>query len=264
MNVQTLHRDKILEPCGLSMYEFQIDPYIGCQHHCLYCYALNGAQTDWEHEIRIHEDLVPRLRQELDGLSPQGFYLGWNSDPYQPAENRHRQTRQTLELLGSHGSSACILTKSDLASRDIDLLKQMPGSSVGFSFAFQDEETRKIFERQAPPNHQRLAALNAFKQAGIETYVLITPMLPHLTDVEALIDMVSADADTIWLYSLSMISEQDTNWRNVQEIMARDFPDLAASFREIVFSPDHAYWKELRPKLESIQAERGLDLRIGL
>jgi DNA repair photolyase len=246
------------------MYQYQIDPYIGCEHHCLYCYALNGAQTDWAQEIRIHEDFAPRLKQELDGLSPQGFYFGWNSDPYQPAEKEHRQTRQALELLASHGSSACILTKSDLASRDIDLLTQMPGSSVGFSFAFQDEETRQIFERKASPNAKRLAALKAFKQAGIETYVLITPVLPHLTDVEAQVDMLSTDADTIWLYPLSMASEQDTNWRNVQEILARDFPDLADSFREIVFSPDHAYWSDLRTKLERIQAERGLDLRIDL
>jgi DNA repair photolyase len=264
MKVGLASRGAILQPCSLEGYAHQLDPYIGCEHHCYYCYALNRAETDWMEEILMHRDFVRQLRHELSGLEPQAIYMGWNTDPYQPAERGHRQTRQALELLAHRGFSVCILTKSDLITRDIDLLATMPDPSAGVSIAFQDEDVRRLFEANAPPNKRRVAALKALKDAGIRTYTLICPVMPFLTDVEALIEMVAPFADRIWIYPLSMEAEEDRNWRYVKEILDRHLPELTERYREIAFSAAHPYWTRLRRKLEEFQGKTGLDLRIEL
>jgi DNA repair photolyase len=215
-------------------------------------------------QILIYQDIADRLDQELAGLEPQPIYLGWNTDPYQPAEATHRQTWQALGLFAERGFSVCVLTKSDLVTRDLDRFLRMAGSSVGFSVAFQDEDVRRLFEANAPPNERRVRALKELKEAGIETYTLITPVMPFISDVESLIEMVAPYADTIWIYGLSMNAKEDRNWHNIQGILDCHFPEMTEQYRQIAFSADHPYWAEVRRTLERIQRERLLDLRIML
>ncbi len=255
---------QILEPCGLEGIPYQVDPYIGCEHHCYYCYALNQAETRWEEEILMHHDIVGTLSRELAALEPQTIYMGMNTDPYQPSESIHRQTRQVLELLAQRSFSVCVLTKSDLVMRDIDLLADMSRSSAGVSIAFQDDHVRRLFEASAPPNERRIEAIKRLKHAGVETYALICPVMPFITDVEAAIEMVAPYADTIWIYRLNMTAEEDRNWRNVRDILERHFPEMTDRYRQIAFSDVHPYWMEVRTKLEQIQQSRRLNLRIEL
>jgi DNA repair photolyase len=255
---------QILQPCELSSYRYQIDPYIGCEHLCTYCYALNQAETDWAEEILIYPDFAAQLERELSPLEPQPVYFGWNSDPYQPAEEVHQHTRQALEILANRGFSVCILTKSALVTRDIDVIACMPGSSVGFSIAFQEEEVRVLFEAQAPPNREKVAALKALHSAGIEPYVLICPVMPFITDVGACIDMVAPHADTIWFYALSMDSPADRNWQCLLKVLKNHYPELVDRFQGPAFSSDHGYWRELRAQLEAIQLKTSLNMKIKL
>jgi DNA repair photolyase len=255
---------KILQPCELSGYRYQIDPYIGCEHHCYYCYALNQAETDWTQQILVYPDFAAQLAIELSSQKSQPIYFGWSSDPYQPVESTHQHTRRALELLAERDFSACILTKSDLVTRDIELIAQMPGSSVGFSIAFQIEDERGLFEAKAPPNRRRVAGLKALKEAGIQTYALICPIMPFITDVEACVEMVAPYADTIWFYALSMESEGHPNWRNVLEILNLHYPGLAESYRRSVFSSDHSYWTHLRGELKALQSKTNLNMKIEL
>ena len=255
---------QVLEPCDLEGFRYQVDPYIGCEHHCYYCYALNQAETCWEEEILMHHDIASPLSRELSTLEPQPIYMGWNTDPYQPSEAIHQQTRQVLELLAQRDFSVCILTKSDLVVRDIDLLVKMKDSSVGISIAFQEEDVRRLFEAHSPPNEERIEALKTLKGAGVETYSLICPVMPFITDVESLLEMVAPYADTIWFYGLSMESEDDRNWQNVRAVLDHHFPEMTEQYRQIAFSADHPYWMGLRALLEQIQLDRRLNLRIEL
>ena len=263
MKVRPCSDRQILEPCGLEGYAYQLDPFIGCKHHCHY-YALNQAETDWTEEILVHRDLVGRLSQELSALEPQPIYMGWNADPYQPVEGTHRQARRVLELLAQQGFSVCILTKSDLVTRDIDLLASMPGSSVGISIAFRDERTRRLFEAEAPPNQRRIKALKKLKEAGIKTYGLICPVMPFITDVELLVETVAPYADSVSIYALSVAAEADRNWQNIRGILDRHFPELTAQYRQIAFSPGHPYWTELRRRLQEFQVAKRLSITICL
>ena len=86
MKVSKCSLRKILNPCILEAHNYQVDPYIGCEHFCFYCYSLNKAETDWKKEILIHEDITGQLSLEMNSLEPQSIYMGMNSDPYQPSE----------------------------------------------------------------------------------------------------------------------------------------------------------------------------------
>jgi DNA repair photolyase len=196
-------------------------------------------------------------------VEPQTIFVGMDTDPYQPIEEYCQHTRETLELLSGRGMAACILTKSDLVTRDIDMLSQMPGSSVGFSFAFQDEETRRLFEPHAPSNARRLRALQDLKTAGVETYALISPLFPHITNAVGLIQQLTALADTIWIYRLSMASPAGRDWQNTETILSDHFPCQAPAIEEITFQPKHDFWIRLRHILEGNRFH-GLNLRIEI
>ena len=262
MKVRQLSGKKILQPCSLEWYKYQIDPYIGCEHHCNYCYTLNQNDIEKTKEILTYKDITGQLIEELSGLKPQTVYMGMNTDPYQPCEEIYQQTRKVLELLSYRKFSVCMLTKSDLICRDIDLVKSMPGSSTGVSIAFQKESVRQLFEANAPSNRRRIKALKRLKESGIETYVLINPVMPFITDVEALIEKVSPYTGTIWIYGLRMESKKDKNWKNIKSILEKNFPDLLEKYKDIAFKENHPYWLELRQQLKSLQREKKLNLEI--
>ena len=263
MKVGKCDLQPILRPCTLEGIAHQLDPYIGCAHRCAYCYAVNSKSET--NRILVYHHLHDQLERELAAISPQTVYIGWASDPYQPAEGIHQQTREVLQLLAECRFSVCILTKSDIIVRDIDLLKSMPGSSVGFSMAFHDEAVRELFEAFAPSNQRRLKALKTLKEAGLETYVLVCPVMPFTTDVDRVIEMVAPYSDTIWVYPLQVEGEESLNWRRIQDVLDYYFPGLSGRYREIVFSEGkHPYWKEVREKLEQYSDRYHLNLRIEI
>ena len=264
MNVSICSYRTLLQPCEVEGFKFQLDPYVGCEHGCCYCYALNQAETDWAKGIKIHKNIGEQLRQELESIPPQTIYLGWNADPYLPSEATHRQTRQVLDILVEMGFSACILTKSDLFVRDIDVLQNMKDASVGVSVAFDDENNRGLFEDNTPDNEARVRALSKLSETGIKTYALICPVFPRITDVELLIDMLTPYADEIWVYGLSMKERSDLNWQNTHAVLSVHFAELTELVEAAAFYAQHPYWLKLRQKLERVKKERQLDLKIHL
>lgn len=252
----------VMEPCTLEYYNYTFAAYVGCQHRCLYCYTQNQADLDWDSEVGIIPDFREQLAGFLEHLPPQVVYVGGDTDPYQPIEAERRYTRQALEEMADRGFSGSILTKSDLFTRDIDILKKMPEPSVGVSIAFNDESVRRRFETDARPTAKRLEALRKAKEAGIATYVLICPVFPHLTDAVALVNEVCSYADRIWIYSLEIKSETDRNWKRVERILREHYPELLDEFSSIALSPKHVYWRDLRGRLEDLERSRNLNLEI--
>lgn len=264
MKVVYSTRQQIIESCTLKDFNYQIDPYIGCEHKCHYCYTQNQSEFDWESEIGIYPNINEKLAEELSSLKPQIIYIGMNTDPYQPLEREYKQTRKVLELLKERNFSVCILTKSNLVIRDIDLLKKMDDASVGTSIAFQDDVVRRLFEENTIPNRDRIQAIAKLKEEGIETYVLICPVMPYITKVEVLIEEVHPYADTIWIYPLEIKSKEDKNWKKIQSLLEQHFPEIVDRFEEIAFSTNHTYWKELRQHLESIKIKDNINLKLHI
>jgi DNA repair photolyase len=264
MKISTCSYRPILVPCSLENHDFQVDPYVGCEHNCHYCYVLNQAETDWTKEIFVYSDITGQLSGELEKISPQKIYMGYYTDPYQPCETEECQTRKVLKLFLEKGFSAGILTKSDLVVRDMDLLQKMEHASVSVSIAFNDNHIRQQFEANTIDTEDRVAALRKLREAGIKTSALICPVIPYITDVTPLIDMLELHTDAIWIYGLSINERSDRNWQNVQDILYTHFPNLKEQIETVLFTEEHSFWAELRQQLTELQEDRKLDLRIHL
>lgn len=264
MEVSVCTNRAILAPCELKNIDYQVDTYIGCEHLCYYCYALEDAETDWSKKIQIHQNIVGQLSEELDTISPQTIYMGYQTDPYQPCEAEYHQTRMVLELLLKKGFSASILTKSDLVLRDIDLLKAMNAAAVSVSVAFNDDATRQLFEANTMATAKRVAALRQLKDAGIRTGALVCPVIPYITDAIQLVDMLAPCTDEIWVYGLSINDRSGGNWLRFQKILKNQFPELVALIEQALFLKDHRYWAQLRDQLTALKNDLQLNLNIHL
>jgi len=226
--------------------------------------VLNQAETDWTKEICIYTDITSQLSGELEKISPQKIYMGYYTDPYQPCEDEYRQTRKVLELFLEKGFSVSILTKSDLVVRDMDILQEMDQASVSVSIAFNDNQVRQQFEANTKDTEVRIGALHKLREAGIKTSALICPLIPYITDVIPLIDMLAPHTDVIWIYGLSIQERSDLNWQNIEVILKDHFPDLKEQVEEVIFSKNHPFWIQLKQNLLDIQNDRQLNLSIHL
>ena len=177
-------------------FDRSINPYRGCEHGCIYCYARPthawlGLSPGRDFETRLFHkpDAVALLRRELRarGYRPAPIALGANTDPYQPVERRLRLTRGILELLAECAHPVMITTKSVLVERDADLLSAMAGeslASVAISVASLDPDLCRRMEPRAAGPRQRLAAVERLSRRGIPVSVLVAPVIPGLTDHE--------------------------------------------------------------------------------
>jgi DNA repair photolyase len=177
-------------------YEASLNPYRGCEHGCIYCYARPtheylgfSSGLDFETKIMVKEDAPKLLRQELSspGWVPKVIALSGVTDPYQPIERRLRLTRACLEVLAEFRNPVTVVTKNSLVTRDLDLLAELAGcqaAAVFISVTTLDTELRRILEPRTSPPAARLATIGALAKAGVPTGVLVAPVIPGLTDHE--------------------------------------------------------------------------------
>jgi DNA repair photolyase len=183
-----------------------INPYRGCEHGCIYCYArpshgyLNlSAGLDFETKLFAKTNAAELLRSELakPGYRVSPINLGANTDPYQPIERRYRITRQVIEVLAEHRHPLTIVTKSALIERDIDLLAALARDNLVYAFvsvtSLDNRLSAKLEPRASAP-HRRIAALHALNDAGIPCGVLVAPIIPMLTDrwIEQILEQAHA------------------------------------------------------------------------
>jgi DNA repair photolyase len=177
-------------------FEASINPYRGCSHGCIYCYARPyheylglSAGIDFETKIFVKEDAPRLLRSELSSpkWQPQVLAISGVTDAYQPIERRLQLTRRCLEVLAEFRNPVSLVTKNHLITRDIDLLAPMAafdGVSVHIGVTSLDPELANVMEPRASAPHARLAAIRELSAAGVPTSVLIAPVIPGLTDHE--------------------------------------------------------------------------------
>lgn len=184
-------------------FDRSINPYRGCEHGCIYCFARPShaylgysAGLDFETKILIKPDAARLLREELGRRNYRcaPLALGTNTDPYQPLERRQRIMRQILEVLAETRHPVSIVTKSALVERDLDILAPMAEqglASVYLSITTLDRALARNLEPRAAAPQRRLEALARLRQAGVPAGVMVAPLIPVLTDPE-LEDIVSA------------------------------------------------------------------------
>jgi len=155
------------------------NPYTGCDHKCVYCYASSYIPKFFN--CRPKKDLIPKLKREATKLRGEIISIANSSDPYPNLEAKTGLTRKCLEILSLHNCKVQIITKSDLVVRDIDLLRKMP-SMVSLTIATDDDSIAKLIEPHAPPPSERLKAVEILIGEGIPTSVRIDPVIPFVND----------------------------------------------------------------------------------
>jgi DNA repair photolyase len=175
-----------------QVYDYALNPYVGCGHNCVYCYArfmkrFTGHKERWGEFVDVKINAPDLLAAEVKKKKMGRVWISGVCDPYQPLEKRYMITKKCLDILVEKGWPITVQTKSPLVLRDIGILKRANDVEVGFTITTADEKIRRIFEPGAPPSGKRIQALADLHSNGIRTFAMIAPILPGVMGlVEAL------------------------------------------------------------------------------
>jgi DNA repair photolyase len=187
-------------------FDRSINPYRGCEHGCIYCFARPthaylglSPGLDFETKLFAKPDAAKLLERELSaaGYVPRTIAIGTNTDPYQPIEREHQIMRRILEVLDRRGHPVGIVTKSALVLRDLDILARMAQRDlvkVALSVTTVDPRLARVMEPRAATPPRRLEALRQLTAAGVPTSVMVAPVIPALNDaeIERILDAAAA------------------------------------------------------------------------
>lgn len=227
-------------------FDRSINPYQGCEHGCIYCYARPSHSyldlspgIDFETRIFYKPNAAQRLLDEWDkpAYECKPITIGANTDPYQPAEKTTRITRQLLALFRQHQHPVNLITKGNLITRDIDILSWLAERSlcsVAVSIPTMDAALKRIMEPRVPSAESRLKTIDALVQNGIPTSVLVAPVIPAINDseIEAIVAAVAGagayQASYIFLRLPHEVSQLFQDWLQVH------FPERAKRVMSLV------------------------------
>lgn len=177
-------------------FEASVNPYRGCAHGCVYCFARPFHEyldlspgLDFETKIFVKEDAPELLRKELSAKSwtPKFLLMSGVTDPYQHVERKMKITRRCLEVLAEFRNPVGVITKSDLVTRDVDVLAELArhnAASATLSITTLSKDLKRVMEPRAALPEKRLEAIRILSEAGIPTGVNVAPVIPGLTDHE--------------------------------------------------------------------------------
>ena len=220
-------------------FDRSINPYRGCEHGCIYCFArpthaYQGLSPglDFESKLFVKPDAPELLLRELSapGYEPKMIAMGTNTDPYQPIERKWQVTRRILEVLRDANHPVGIVTKSALVMRDIDILSEMAAkglAKVALSITTLDPRLARAMEPRAATPPRRLEAMRALAQAGVPTAVMVAPIIPAINDseIERILDAAAnAGATEAGYVMLRLPLEIKDLFR---EWLSEHFPDKA-------------------------------------
>lgn len=186
-------------------FEWSLNPYLGCAHACVYCFARayharyreRDVGSDFDKNVEARVNIADTLRRELRRPRSGSLAIGTATDPYQPIEGKYRLTRRCLEALVDHPLPTSIVTKGPLVVRDIDVLQELDARTdltVFFSVPCVDEEIVRKTDPGTASARQRLRALSTLRAAGLDAAVLCMPVLPGISDSEESLDAAARAA----------------------------------------------------------------------
>jgi DNA repair photolyase len=233
-------------------FDFQINPYRGCLFGCTYCYARYTHEfmeledwRDFERKIFVKQGAREALLRDLRRLDLRGKHMaiGTATDPYQPAERSFRITRSLLEVFAARqGLSLSITTKSDLVTRDLDLLARIGERndlSVNLTITSPHSALARRIEPRAPRPDRRLAALQTLAEAGIRAGIFLMPVMPRINDAPEDLEMLArlaSEAGARYLVSQVLFLRQSAKKRFFP-FLAEEFPELLPLYRRLYAAP---------------------------
>lgn len=246
----------VMTKSNLPVSDYSVNPYVGCQHACKYCYAcfmkrFTGHTKEWGSFVDVKDWGEIKNPEKFRGKE---LFLGSVTDPYQPIEEKYCRTRTLLESLKGSGAKISIATKSDLVLRDLDLIKSFPDARVSWSVNTLDENFKNDMDN-AVSIERRLAAMKKFHEAGVRTTCFISPIFPGITDCEAIIKAARNICNLVWLENLNLRG----NYKPViLNYIAEKHPDLVPLYNEIYHKNRRDYWMALDEKMREFCEKENL------
>jgi DNA repair photolyase len=274
MKVHEITAKSIFVPSKLPDTDYVINPYVGCVFGCAYCYAsfmgrfVGESFQNWGSYLYAKINAPELLRKELQALDPKirnsRVLLSSVTDAYQYAEKKYQLTRRILEILVEYEYPGLIsiLTKSPLVIRDIDLLKRLKSSEVGFTITTIDDLASRELEVRAPKTSERLIALRKLNEAGINTYAFIGPLLPHFYDRPKLLEELFASIASTGISSIFL------EHMNLKQYIRKRLVDILTPTRpnaSELYTPEHEQEAmiEINALIYKLAKHHHLELRLG-
>jgi len=263
MKLKEIQASSIITKSNLPDADYVINPYVGCMHSCIYCYArfmkrFTGHVEPWGDfvDVKINAaDLIPAKTIKYKNKS---IFLSSVTDPYLSFERKYELTRKILEKLVPLQPHLGIQTKSNLIIRDIDLLGKFEHCEAGLTITTTDDSVRKEIEPCTSSVQDRIEALKKFKEANIKTYVFIGPIMPFLTDWKDVINQTKGYAD---FYMLENLNVKGGIWEDIKKWLSEKHPELLEKYEEIYFTKND-YWNIVEAEIKSFCLANNIDCRI--
>lgn len=231
--------------------DFTINPYRGCPHGCIYCYAacINHTREERQEPWGGYLDVKEQQRAiNLAKIFRKRILFSSMTDAYNPYEQKAELTREILKQLIPAQVQLCIITKSALVTRDIDLFKQFPYTKVIFSFSSLDNSFRRLAEPYAASPQRKIEALKLLQSEGIATGVMCAPIFPKITHPVAILHAVAPYIRRITFDTLNL---RPQNRQKVLAFVQKLHPELTDLYSQIYLQNDRTFWHTLRKEIAS-------------
>ncbi len=264
MIVSEVECKSVLNKSALA--DYCINPYIGCQHGCKYCYAESYTRRFTKHtetwgefvDVKINAPII--LAREIKRKPKGRVYISSLTDAYQPLERKYHLTRVLLEILLRHQFPISIQTKSTLVLRDLDLIREFHEREVGFTITSLNDEVRKSLEPRSSSAEEKLSAIKELRDNGVSTYVFFGPVLPYLSDQnlgQYFQQVAGAGVDYILVDRLNL---KPGLWVNLERLLAQDSPQLHEKWKDAVLNKN-TYYSELKAQIGSLCKELQIECK---
>jgi DNA repair photolyase len=262
LKVKEIQARQIITRSGIPRADYVVNPYVGCSHSCIYCYAVfmkrfTNHTEPWGEFIDAKAN-APELIPQTRAYRGKKILLSSVTDPYLPLEKKCQITRNVLERLIPLEPELSILTKSDLVKRDIDILRKFRNCEVGFSIMSTDDKLSGEVESLASPPSKRIEALKEVHESGIRTYVFVCPILPYLSDWKKVIRETKAFTDH---YMFDKLNMKRSTWPRIEKWLKEKHPDLIPKYQDIYFSQSD-YWDKLREEIMEFSRKEGIQFSL--
>ncbi|WP_301952210.1 DUF5131 family protein [Campylobacter sp. CCUG 57310] len=248
----------------MSGFNFAINPYVGCPHACIYCYAefmqkMSGHSEKWGEFVDIKEFDESSLEKFMRNYKGERIFMSSVTDCYNPFEAKFKNTRKVLEALANSDVNLQILTKSSLVVRDINLFKTMPNLRVGLSFSTLDENLRAVFEPRSSRISERLDALRSLREQGVKTFLFVAPIFPVITPAIKFAQDYGGMTDEIMFDRLNLYPAFKDK---ILAFIGRNFPHLLGLYKQIYIFGDDSYYAGLKSNLQDVLNANKLQYKI--
>ncbi len=239
--IEEIECKSILNRSGLS--DYALNPYLGCEHGCCYCYGrfmmrYTNHREPWGRFVDVKVNAPRVLMKQVKRSRIGRVFISSVCDGWQPLEGKYGITRECVEILLAYGFPITILTKSALASRDLDLFKGRREVELGATLTALDEGLRRLFEPRGSSGEERLFLLKQAKEKGITTYAFLGPILPYLCDTEENLGGLIAALQNVgvdWIY-LDLLNPRPGVWASLYPVLREHYPHLVPLYRGILFN----------------------------